>query len=260
MAYQPLIGCLLALVLFVCQPTWAAVPGFGPERFLQHRNATSSSSLQYGIGVYFAPENLPLYAEPNLNAQPVDVLSWSSKNSHSLMVRSTLNRRSMPASRRFIGFYPTLQLALLPVLQENGQGWAEVVVDPRRQTTAWVPLRHTFHPKDSSDWPAHWATFQPWLDVIRQYGRKNGIQWLPGVANYHQQLRMQPNDDAELLNLTMIRKITIHHARGPWLLVEAWDFNRESPIGWVRWREDAGQLLVFPNFGQRQTMVVPGRL
>jgi hypothetical protein len=40
--------------------------------------------------------------------------------------------------------------------------------------------------------------------------------------------------------------------------VEAWDFNRESPIGWMRWRNEDGQLLAFPNFAEKKDLMIPG--
>jgi hypothetical protein len=34
------------------------------------------------------------------------------------------------------------------------------------------------------------------------------------------------------------------------MLVEIKDFDHQNPIGWIRWRDEAGRLMVFTNFSQ----------
>ncbi len=245
---------LVLLTLAVALPACAMQPGVQPKQYSNNRS--------YGIGVYFAPSVLPLYAKPDASLEPMDVWTWK-PNSRAMYLKSEAKRQSEPAGRRFLAFYPTLKMAILPVVGDNGEGWVEVLINPRRSmtdpgATAWVPLREKFNPEDTTDWPRHWAGFQPWLDFIRANARATGIVWLSGVEEYQRSLRQQPKDDAPLLDLTLIRKLKVHHARGNWLLVEAWDFNRESPIGWVRWRDSEGKLLVFPNFAQKRDAMIPG--
>jgi hypothetical protein len=50
----------------------------------------------------------------------------------------------------------------------------------------------------------------------------------------------------------------VRHLRGNWLLVEALDFENNTPIGWIRWRDDDGNLMVFPNINQQYHPVVTG--
>lgn len=255
-----ILSFLFISFLFIA-PVGAMVNGYGPEKFISTHRISSTNidaQINYGIGVYFAPEKLPVYAKPSFSEPPIDIIEWRSANTNSLVVRSVLDSTVHRASQYFLAFYPKLKLAVLPVLQENGAGWAEVVINPGRHTTAWVPMRYSFNPNDTNKWPKHWARFQPWIDFIRANARISGVRWLPNATNYQKELRMQPQDDAELIELTLIRQMKVHHARGNWLLVEAWDFNRESPIGWMRWRDDDGQLLAFPNFSAKTDMMIPG--
>ncbi len=253
--FLPIVLLTVAVALLgVMLPAWAMQPGLQPKRF--------SDARSYGIGVYFAPSVMPLYAHPDPASEPMDVWTWK-PDSRGMYVKSEAKRLSEPAGRRFLAFYPTLKMAVLPVVGDNGEGWVEVLIEPRRgandpKATAWVPLREKFNPDDTTEWPRHWARFQPWLDFMRANARATGIVWLSGVPEYQRSLRQQPKDDAELLDLTLIRQLKVHHARGNWLLVEAWDFNRESPIGWVRWRDKEGKLLVFPNFAQKRDAMIPG--
>jgi len=87
--------------------------------------------------------------------------------------------------------------------------------------------------------------------------RAHGIYWLDGVAAYDRALRQNPDDGAKLVPMTVIKDMRVLHARGNWLLVEATDINRQRPIGWIRWRTDAGELLVFTNLAGGRHVVVP---
>ena len=146
----------------------------------------------------------------------------------------------------------------MSVLSENGDGWAEVVYDQRRQKTGWVKLRTHMSETETDHWPEHLGHFQSWLDFMKYNAKAAGIYWLTGVSQYHRSPRMSPNDKAKLIDIQVMRRLTVKHIRGNWLLVEVMDFDRTMPIGWIRWRDKEGRLMVFPNLAGKKTPHILG--
>lgn len=246
MAALGLVSTLFSL------PALADSFGFAPT--------TYPSKQVYGEGVYFAPQTLKLYSKADFNAKIVATYNWSKDNA-STLVRLPEGTPVL-AKSIFLAFYPSLKLALLPVLSENGLGWAEVSCYQQgskesTNQTAWVPLRATVEKEikqsGSLTYEApHAGVFQPWLQFMRLNAKANGIVWLQGVSAYNKSMRSAPEDKAKLVQVQMPRQPHILHAKGSWLLMEVTDLGREHPIGWVRWRDDNGQLLAFPNFASQQ--------
>ncbi|MBX2859625.1 MAG: hypothetical protein KTR14_00190 [Vampirovibrio sp.] len=238
--------------------------GFGPDVY--------ESELQYGVGVYFAPYNLNIYAEPNTAADVVESLVWSEKTPTS-NVRSTHQNLNLPAKNTFLSFYPNLQIAIMPVVSDTDDGWLEVVYDQDQKKTGWVPNRQQLlsslpdfiepgnEQQTPADLPPHMGVFQTWIDFVKLNAKANGIYWLNGVSDYHRNIRTSPKDTAKFVKITVMKDLKVRHARGNWLLVEVLDFNRNTPIGWVRWRDANGRLLVFPNLaGGKFPMTYMGKM
>lgn len=253
MIHRRLFTLILGLLLFIGLVSPAAMANygdFGPSVY--------PNELTTGIGVYFAPQDLPIYKSPH-DAEPIDVLHWSPKpNSSGNKVYSESAHFSFNAKQIFLAFYPTLQVAILPVLSDDGTGWVEVMVDQRKKATAWVPLRNHLPKAVTKGQPTHIGQFQTWLDFMKYNTKAAGFYWLTGVDDYARALRMAPDDDAKILELLVVRKMTVKHIRGNWLLVEAVDFDRSTPIGWIRWRDKDGQLLVFPNLEKKRSLPIIG--
>ncbi|MDH4380176.1 MAG: hypothetical protein QE263_09775 [Vampirovibrionales bacterium] len=228
---------LLPLVAF-------AVTGFGPNRYPNPRST--------GIGVFFAPKACPIYATPSFDKDPIEWLRWDVSG----QVFSHQRQTTVDARRIFLAFYPAQQMALLPVVSDNGVGWAEIQVNATQ--TAWVPLRSQWSEKERTEWPTHWGEYQTWLEFMRDNAPKAGILWLSGVPEFKRSLHMEPDDAAKLVPIELMRNVTVRHVRGDWMLLEVLDFNRESPMGWVRWRDDQGQLMAFPNLAKQRNPYVMG--
>jgi hypothetical protein len=247
-----LLGALGLVSALFTSPALADWFGFAPTAY--------PSKQVYGEGVYFAPQTLKLYSKPDFTSKVLATYNWSTDNANTI----TRLPEGTPvlAKSVFLAFYPSLKLALLPVLSENGLGWAEVSVYQQgskeaTSQTAWVPLRATVEkdPKQSASLTyeaPHTGVFQPWLQFMRLNGKANGITWLQGVSPYNKSMRSAPEDKAKLVAVQMPRQPRVLHAKGSWLLMEVTDLGREHPIGWVRWRDDNGQLLAFPNFASQQ--------
>jgi hypothetical protein len=69
---------------------------------------------------------------------------------------------------------------------------------------------------------------------------------------------LRPEETAPLAKVTFVQSIRMLHVRGNWMLVELRDLGEERPIGWLRWREDDGNFLLWPDFkSQKQVFQSP---
>jgi hypothetical protein len=220
--------------------------GFGPSHY-------PAEHLQ-GQGIYFAPYQTTIYETPDENTKPLEVIQWADDNT-SMTVFSGKEQAPVQAAQVFIAFYPEMQVAMLPVIGENGEGWAEVIYDQGTQASGWVQLQTA----DTKAKPTHthFGRYQTWMEFMRLNARKNGIYWLSGVSSYHKAPRTSPKDTAKLLHLTVIKGLRVRHVRGNWMLVEVRDMGGQPPMGWVRWRDDDGKLMVFTNFQNKEQVVIP---
>lgn len=245
----------------------AGTPGFSPQ--------TYKSGVIYGNGVYFAPYAFTVYREPDSHAESVGTFQWrhGDDGNHVTVTLPGGDRYSVSAGHPFLSFYPGMDIAMMAVVGENGQGWAEVVYDQSARKTGWVqlapepasrraesagatPSGSMDSAKPPTDTPAHFGAYQTWLEFMRLNAKTGGVYWLSGVREYNRSVRMSDADDAKMIPVTIIRDLKVKHVRGNWLLVEVLDFERNRPLGWVRWRDDEGNLMVFPNLSGRKLPIV----
>ena len=50
----------------------------------------------------------------------------------------------------------------------------------------------------------------------------------------------------KLGGFTLIKNIRLNKISGNWALVTVVDFDNKLKIGYIRWREDDGQIIIFP--------------
>lgn len=257
-----LVSALMLLVSAVPAPVFAyGNPfGFAPNTYKEGYN--------YGNGVYFAPYSFTVYEKPDPAAPVIGNFSWSHKSQSNGIAYTDAegNPHRMAADHLFLCFYPELDVAMVAVTGDDGSGWAEVVYDQAKQKTGWVRLKEqakptaeakaeSLAPLDTGE-PAHFGIYQTWQEFMKLNAKASGVYWLSGVDQYNRSIRTSDADDAKLLDITIIRSLKVKHIRGNWMLVEVLDFERNTPIGWVRWRDDEGNLMVFPNITNQHLPIV----
>jgi hypothetical protein len=249
-----LCAVLLGLVLQLA-PSWSAFAesfGFAPQQY--------KSGLTYGNGIYFAPYRFKVYAEPREDATVLGEFRWGrhTRSNQVDIFRPNGDHVTMAANRVFFCFYPELDVAMLAVTGDEEGGWLEVMYDQQGKKTGWLKQADirvaAENGKDAL--PAHFGVYQTWLDFMKLNAKASGIYWLSGVSEYQRSVRFKDEDTASLIPITVIRDLKVRHVRGNWLLVEVLDFERNTPIGWVRWRDDDGNLMVFPNISGRHLPIV----
>ncbi len=254
--------------LFVTIPPLAPVAqaagngyGFAPQRY--------QSGYSYGNGIFFAPYAFTLYSEPKAGAEPIGAIRWSRKTSGNNIewISPAGDRHAIYADHTFFCFYPLLDVAMMAVTSDTDDGWVEVIYDQASGKTGWVQTRLQPEPaaspasaqsgsKMAAAEPAHFGVYQTWQEFMKLNAKAHGIYWLTGVKEYYRSIRSSDTDEAKLIPVTIIRDLKVKHVRGNWLLVEVLDFERNTPIGWVRWRDDDGKLMVFPNLSGQHMPIV----
>lgn len=257
------LSALLALIL-------CAITLFCPAQVQAYGNGfapvTYQTELDYGQGIYFAPYVVHFYDAPGFDANIIDTLRWQPEGSSS-SVYSVVRQAPISPRNHFVCFYPQLDIAMLSVVGENGNGWAEVIYNHATGQTAWVPLdkaisQHAAFQNQQENavadavMPRHFGKFQSWLEFMKLNAKVNGIYWLDGVDAYDRHLRSKPEDGADFIETTYLKNIKVLHARGNWLLIEGKDFGNKRPIGWVRWRDEEGKLMIFTDFTHKARGVI----
>lgn len=259
-----MVGLLVALfsVLSSPQPAFAIQNGYGfaPQKY--------QNGYTYGNGIYFAPYQFTIYTEPKADAPVIGTFRWSHQTTgNTLEVFSAKgDEHSVYADHTFFCFYPQLDVAMMAVTGDTDDGWVEVIYDQAGHKTGWVKAKATSaeanasssvtSPQAAKKEPAHFGLYQTWLEFMKLNAKASGIYWLSGVKEYNRSIRSSDTDEAKMLPVTIIRDLKVRHIRGNWLLVEVLDFQRNTPIGWVRWRDDNGNLMVFPNISGKHLPIV----
>ena len=235
---------VMSLIAVFCTLSITFVPltafGWVPQQY-------PTQSLQQTVGVVAVQAPVSFYAEPATTAPIVEAFTWQNPAAKvaETTVFSEVTQQPVSANQLFLAFYPKYQLALLTVLDERPDGWLEVDLPTTQAGKAWLA-------------PNANNTLYVWQDFIRGYAKNFGFQWLAGVPVYQRSVRLKPEDTAPLVPVTIVQGIKVLHVRGNWLLVELRDMGAEHPIGWLRWRDEAGNLMVWPNFsGQTNAFQAP---
>jgi hypothetical protein len=236
-------------------PAQAQISGYGfaPQ--------TYKSGYTYGSGVYFAPHVFTIYSKPDEASPAIAEFHWGRKTSSTVDVTTPDGEhRVLDTNHMFVCFYPKLDVAMMAVLSEGENGWVEVIYDQSGPRTGWVKLKdeprattakgESLAPLDTGE-PAYFGVYQTWQEFMKLNARADGVYWLTGVTEYNRGIRSSDADDAKIYPITIIRDLKVKFIRGNWMIVEVLDFERNTPIGWVRWRDDDGNLMVFPNITKR---------
>jgi hypothetical protein len=227
-------GVLLALIT-----STASLLYLPPTAMASYVPTQKAAILHPGQGVWYAPWQFVVYQQPDLNSPKLAEVLWGS--SHTSLT-DTLHNIPIQANQCMIAFYPEHQLGLLTVVGDAEPNWLEVIWDQKTGQTGWV--------QGSLQWQAGTlptvGTYQTWTEFMLTHAKPAGFKWFVGVPDSIKQLHTQADDYAKVIPSFYLQKLKVLHFRGNWMLVQGLDLERNTPIGWMRWREENGELLVFP--------------
>jgi hypothetical protein len=225
---------------------------FLPLSFAFEPQSTPTPELQETLGVVALQSPLMLYDAPTFNSRILDELTWeftpSSAAGGTLIVSHATNQ-PMATHEFFMGFSPQEQLAFLPVINELETGWLQVQVPHLMNRTVWVSPAQQQQPSKTVP-----NRFMTWQQFMAHFSKQYGFHWLQGTPQEMKSVHTQPDEATPLTKVTFVQSMRPLHVRGNWLLVEMRDVAEERPIGWMRWRTEEGNILVWPNFDKRQAL------
>jgi len=135
----------------------------------------------------------------------------------------------------FITFLPENNIALLSAEDEN-ENWVQVVYNQSKGLKGWVKKRNQ-------------QDFMTWYQFVQKYGKEKGLCLFTDIPDKYKKAYTAPDEGAQYdKNVFYITdNIDLIVIKGNWMLVKIIDFNKSEHVGWIRWRDDSGSLLVFPN-------------
>lgn len=182
------------------------------------------------IGVFFAPEEIRIYAAPDEKSEMVEIIKWN-----------TLGVKAIPQElssfETFLAFVPEKKYALLPVLSENdNEDWVEVIYNKKTGDKGWI--------KNSDS-----EKFKTWREFMQMYGKQNRLYFLSDIPENYKSIHTGPSDEDQQIsdnNIIAAQELELTYISGNWMLVRIIDYNKSTHIGWIHWRDNDGNMFVFP--------------
>jgi hypothetical protein len=186
----------------------------------------STSLKPLGTGVFYASSTSLIYSEPDKNSRLLEVLTIDKTG-----LKGALN---VPVEKNtFIALRQAKNTALFNVIDEK-DNWYKVIYDSKSESSGWIEKTGL-------------NQFHSWKEFIEKEGRKNGLYFFRDFPAEYRKLRVAPDENAQVVhNYVDAGNTEVKIIRGNWMLVRVINSNITSPIGWMRWRNDDGQIFLFP--------------
>ncbi len=212
----------LALILFFLTATFA---------FADVIPSTTKSIKHYGFGVLNMKNSFCVYEQPSETSKVLKKIDFEVDSRYQPVLGEP---RSY--DNTLIVYSPSKSIALIAVLSNSEDGWYEVYYDQKNGYTGWVKQTDI-------------NAFKTWRNAFYDWGKKNGLYFFKDVPDEKRRLYSQDSLDSQALETFAYPKyINFSMIRGNWMLVSVLDIGQYTKIGWVKWREDDGTLLLFPSF------------
>ncbi len=178
------------------------------------------------IGFLQVPKNFVLYLYPRNDSQVVDIVNWSD-------YEVKLQKTTMEPSSMFAALVPSRGYAFCMVTDEQDD-WYKIIYDKTHNKSAWIK------PEKSDDF---WSL----REFYAYYGKKHGLYYMKNIDYRQRGIYSGAYEGSQKLGgFTLIKNIRLNKVSGNWALVTVVDIGNEPKIGYIRWREDDGTIIVFP--------------
>ena len=178
------------------------------------------------IGFLQVPKNFVLYLYPRNDSQVVDIVNWS--NTEVKLQQSTIE-----PSELFAALIPSKNYAFCMVIDEQ-DAWYKIIYDKTHNKSAWIK------PENPDDF---WSL----REFYSYYGKKHGLYYMKNIDYRQRGIYSGAYEGSQKLGgFTLIKTIRLNKISGNWALVTIVDMDNKPKIGYIRWREDDGLIIVFP--------------
>lgn len=212
------IVCLT--MLFVCNCVLADVMPY-----------YSGSISKQTIGFLQVPNEFNVYLYPRSDSQIVDKVSWNK-------YEAKLKKNTIEPSEMFAVQVPEKAYAYCMVVDELDD-WYKIIYDKTHNKSGWIK------PEKQDDF---WGL----RDFYSFYGKQNGLYYMKNIDYRKRGIYSGAYQESQKLGgFTLIKSIKLNKISGNWALVTVVDFDSKPKIGYIRWREDDGTIVLFPKMNAR---------
>lgn len=115
------------------------------------------------------------------------------------------------------------------------ENWVQVVYNKENNLKGWIYKQDDFQ-------------FLPWGIFFDMYGRKYGLYTLKNPPIDYNEIFSQPSLSGQLMGrITSTKFMRMTSIEGTWMLVSVLDYTDTVTTGYVRWRTEEGEILLFPH-------------
>ncbi|MBO6272331.1 hypothetical protein J6O48_06080 [bacterium] len=176
------------------------------------------------IGVYQTDKNTLIYEKPDKTSKVLFNIEIDYKNYLSKKTDNT-----------FAVIIPKKALSYLFVTDTSeDEEWLEVIYDKTNNKKGWVYKNDEFQ-------------FMTWGLFFNLYGMKYGLTKLTNSPINTNSIYSSPDTNAQKLGeYTYPKYVHLTSIEGSWMLVSILDVTDNTCTGYIKWRTDKGQLILFP--------------
>ncbi len=178
------------------------------------------------IGFLQVPKKFNIYAYPRLDATVLDVATVERFD-------ISFKKYSIDPQEMYVvqlgdkGY----EFCMVVDVQDD---WYKILYDKTNNKFGWVK------PQSNSD-------FYSLREFYSLYGKKDGLYYMKNVDYRKRGVYSGAYQASQKIDgLTLVKSIKLHKISGNWALVTIVDIDSKPKIGYIRWREDDGTILLFP--------------
>lgn len=191
-----------------------------------HANVMPVNSMDIpadAIGLYQTDNRITIYIKPDSGSNKI----IDNKINYSDYINEKFDNM-------FAIIVPSKKLGYLYAVDiSDDEQWIKVVYDKSRNLTGWVYKNDDFQ-------------FMTWMDFVSLYGRKYGLELLK-PSKSEVEVYSNPDINSQVINKFQNPKvIRLTSVEGNWMLVSVLNYNSSTMIGYIKWRNDKGCILLFP--------------
>lgn len=178
------------------------------------------------MGFLQVPKNFVLYLYPRNDSQVVDIANWTE-------YEVKLTQKQIEPSEMFAAFIPSKNYSFCTVIDAQ-DGWYKIIYNKTDNKSAWIK------PENLND-------FWTLKDFYTYYGKKHGLYYMKNIDYKQRGIYSGAYEGSQKLgSFTLIKTIRLNKISGNWALTTIVDLDNKPKIGYIKWREDNGQIIVFP--------------
>ena len=206
---------LLILALFVIGLILPANANILPNSTKYLSNST--------IGMYQIPKHFVVYAKPDDKSKILYEASWDYKS---------FKASNGDEYNLFAVLIPQKELAFVQAVDFT-EDWVQIIYNQNSNKTGWIKSEE--------------FRFMLLRNFYNLYGRKYGLYLFNDINKNIKELHSATSDESQIVgSLINPQQIKLTAIKGNWALVTALDSGNVGKTGYIKWRNESGEIYLFP--------------